>query len=612
MKLFSLNSLLQHAGETLKRFPQALLFSAAATVAMIVLISRDFKVDENFEVMRFAMATYIGMLLTISVALYTERFTFSGAKKYAAWIFAIALVVFYYFSVPNEVDEISGVRFMLFSVGLHLLVSFSPFLVRGEVNGMWQFNKSIFIRILTSGLYSGVLYAGLALAMLAVDQLFDVKVEDKYYGYLWFTIAGIFNTWFFLSGVPKNLASLNDETSYPKGLKIFTMYVLLPLITIYMVILYAYAAKIVITGNWPVGWVGYMVIAFAIFGILSFLLIHPLRDDEANPWVKFYSRLFYFLLIVPIILLFTAIYKRINQYGITEERYFVLVLAFWLSFIVLYFIATKGKNFRVIPVSLCIVVFLSAFGPWGAFNVSHNSQFKELTALLDSNHVLLNGKVDTSKSHDVSSKDYERIKDITQYLNRMHGIKKLQSYFTANLDTVTKTEDGRITGRWSEGNRIFDLFKLNKIVSADDSPYLNFRTNSRFMQNTEGYDFVKEFNIYSRNQEFIEDFFTEEDSVHLVYSEETGQITLSGKNVEPLTMNFRALLDSLPKEDDNYLSQSQLTLEADNRQWKAKIMLSELSVERENGEIKLNRADGLLMLLFNNSVENEVGEKGMK
>jgi hypothetical protein len=91
------------------------------------------------------------------------------------------------------------------------------------MNALWQFNKSLFIRVLTSALYSGVLFAGLALAMLAVDKLFDININEKYYLDLWVVSAGIFNTWFFLSGVPSTISSLEDVTDYPKGLKIFTI-----------------------------------------------------------------------------------------------------------------------------------------------------------------------------------------------------------------------------------------------------------------------------------------------------------------------------------------------------------------------------------------------------
>lgn len=612
MKLFSLSSLSQQAGETLKRFPLALISAAAGTTVMLMLVHKSFSGSEDWQLSRLAMSCYLSMLLAISVSFYAERFTFSAQKKYLSYGLSLGMIALYYFSLPAEFNEKEAIRFLLFTTGLHLVVSFSPFLVRGEMNGMWQFNKNIFIRILISGLFSGVLFVGLTLAMFAVEQLFDLKMQGQYYAYLWIVIAGIFNTWFFLSGVPENIPSLNDTTDYPKGLKIFTVYVLLPLIMIYMVILYLYAGKIVITSNWPVGWVGYMVIAFAVFGILSFLLIYPLRDDETNPWVKFYSRLFYFLLIVPIVLLFTAIYKRINQYGITEERYFVLVLAFWLSFITLYFIVTNGKNIRIIPLSLCLVVFLSSFGPWGAFSVSHNSQFNELTILLDSNHVLINGKVDTSKTHDMQSKDYERANDIVRYITSMHGNEKLQNIFFVNLDSLIAADKKVDSTSRGENNLILDLLRLNKIEDVDSDAGIYYRIKNLPMLNSSGYDFTRDFEIYNRDDKYSVDFSAGADSVELIYYSETGLIILSARSFEPHEFNLNNLLDSLPQSDDDEFSQGLLSLDNDNMQWKAKIIFRSISLSMDKGKPKLNSASGTLLLRINDAGENEVGEKRTK
>src|SRR5258705_4256068 len=296
MKL-SLESLTRKAGETFQRFPLTIAAALAGTIVMVMVFHSHTFETEPFLLYRLAMSCYLVMLLSISVSLYAERFTFSAVKKNIALVGALVLGVLYFFSLPAELGVVSMARFALFVAGLHLLVAFVPFMVRAEVNGLWQFNKYIFIRIFISVLYSAVLFAGLALALVAIDKLFAVHIDDKYFFDLWIIIAGIFNTWFFLSGIPENLPALEDETSYPKGLKIFTVYVLLPLVCVYLVILYAYAAKILITAQWPVGWVGYLVIAFSIFGILSFLLIYPLRSDESQKWVSTYSRLFYFLLL---------------------------------------------------------------------------------------------------------------------------------------------------------------------------------------------------------------------------------------------------------------------------------------------------------------------------
>jgi hypothetical protein len=82
-------------------------------------------------------------------------------------------------------------------LGFHLFVAFLPYLRRNELNGFWQFNRALFLRFLTAMLYSQVLYAGLSIALVAIDKLLKIHVPPKSYLYLWILIGFIFNTWFF-------------------------------------------------------------------------------------------------------------------------------------------------------------------------------------------------------------------------------------------------------------------------------------------------------------------------------------------------------------------------------------------------------------------------------
>ena len=169
---------------------------------------------------------------------------------------------------------------------MHLLVAFAPFIKAGNINAFWQFNKSLFLRLLTGGIYSVVLYIGLALALLAIENLFGVRISSKTYFKLWIVITGIFNTWFFLAGIPKNLQLLEQETSYPKGLKVFSQYVLISLILVYFIILYSYSIKILIQWQLPEGWVSYLVTGFAGLGVFTLLLLYPVQTTEENKWIK--------------------------------------------------------------------------------------------------------------------------------------------------------------------------------------------------------------------------------------------------------------------------------------------------------------------------------------
>ena len=318
---------------------------------------------------------------------------------------------------------------------MHLLVAFAPFIKAGNINAFWQFNKSLFLRLLTGGIYSVVLYIGLALALLAIENLFGVRISSKTYFKLWIVITGIFNTWFFLAGIPKNLQLLEQETSYPKGLKVFSQYVLISLILVYFIILYSYSIKILIQWQLPEGWVSYLVTGFAGLGVFTLLLLYPVQTTEENKWIKRFSRFFHIALLPLLILLYIAIIRRISDYGITENRYFVFALALWLTGITLYLLFSKNKNIKLIPLTLCIITFAGSFGPWGAFSVSEKSQLGRFEKLLKENNLLVNGKISKTEK-ELPFKTRQAISSVVEYLTEYRNYNILQPYYKQNLDSL--------------------------------------------------------------------------------------------------------------------------------------------------------------------------------
>jgi len=600
MRLFSISTIGQKAADTLRRFPLPLIAALVAVIAMITVAHEEWSEHGSHLAQRIAMASYLAMLLTISISLFAERFLQKRVLRIAISLFAMALAALYFLSLPETLEIANGIRFAVLAIALHLLVAFAPFIFADEMNGLWQYNKSLFLGILTSGIYSAVLFGGLALALLAIENLFDVKVNDDFYFDLWLVIAGIFNTWFFLSGVPKDVPGLERATDYPKGLKVFTLYVLIPLITVYLVILYAYVGKIVITSNWPVGWVAYLVLAFSIFGILSFLLVYPLRNDDENPWVRFYSRLFYFLLVPLIVMLYISIFKRIDEYGITVARYYVMLLAVWLTFIAVYNIFTGGKRIRVIPLSLCLIGLLSTFGSWGAFAVAHNSQINELATLLESNQVLVNGRVDSASSHDVKAEDYDRIESIVGYIEVFHGHKNLQTFFVQDIDSLNALRAPEGGFGHSANLAIIEMLHIQRAESEVGISYMSYLVTEKVMLNAAGYDFITELrrSDYGKNSDTTTNFIVGVDTVQVLYSAQQKNYVLMCRDFESITLDLNGVIAALPHHQDTETSPDLLTTIAGNSQWKAKLVLRTLDISRENGESKIERADGVLMIAF--------------
>ncbi|UOQ70340.1 DUF4153 domain-containing protein [Hymenobacter cellulosilyticus] len=472
MKFPSLQHVVAEAARVIRRFPLTLLCALVLCVVLIYINHLN-SVEERdiswlFPVMSTAL---LGLTLTLSASLASERYHWSGLKRLAALAGTIALLGLWYAVCPAQANLVWGLRLFVLLVAQHLLVAVVPYLPelrrKADTPSFWRYNETLFLRILTAGLYSGVLYAGCALALVAVKNLFEVHLSNNIYSYLFTVLATVFNTWFFLAGVPADFAELEQEAPYPKGLKVFTQFVLLPLVLLYLGILYAYLGRILVRWELPEGWVSLLILAFSVAGIFALLLIHPIREQAGNAWIRTFARWFYLALLPLLGLLVVAIDTRIGAYGITEERYYVLVLALWLAGILAYSLVRQGRGIIWIPASLAVVALLTVAGPWGAFAVAERSQLRELKQMAAQYRLLQNGKLDNAgwRQTDIPLAARKRITSIFEFFNNRSAVNRLQPLFTASLQLPDSL---RNKAEWVQKDEQMDrLFAVSRITRAD-------------------------------------------------------------------------------------------------------------------------------------------------
>lgn len=434
MKLPSIVYILSEAGRAAVRFPLAIISAIVAAVCAIAAIDGT---DNEELLVRMLMVSQMGLPLFIALTLLAERLAENGRRP-GVWlvsqIIGLAALAAYYPTIPSEMGTAVITRFIQLNIGLHLLVAFVPYLGQAETNGFWQFNKTLFLRLVAGGIFSATLFAGLSLAILALNMLFGLTIAEEIYARLWMLIVFVFFSWYVLAGIPSDPGGLATVNDYPQVIKVFAQYILAPLVAIYLSILLAYLFKVVVTTQWPSGWIGYLVSSVAAAGLFSLVLLHPVVERAEDRWVNTYARFFNVLLLPAIVMLLLAIYKRVDQYGITENRYFLAVLAFWLAFIALHGIFAKKRTIKVIPMTLCLVAFLSSFGPWGAYSVARSSQTHRLTELLQASELLVEGTL-VPAPHEVTHEDRREISAVFDYLIDRHGVEAVSNMFDDSLAT---------------------------------------------------------------------------------------------------------------------------------------------------------------------------------
>ena len=465
MRLPSISTLVSGAGAALRRFPFTIASGMAAAVGAVWLIEwTELQRPELTVSSNLFLVGMLGISLFIGIEVFAEHRRWPAGRRMLLALAGVAALGIYFFMLPANVFmayEHYLVTYALLMVAAHFAVAMAPYDGAASIQRFWDFNKSIFLRFLVAGLYSGVLFAGLSIALLALDKLLGVTIEGRMYGQLFAAIGLGFNTWFFVSTVPPVPAP--DDQPYPRPLKTFSQFTLMPLVSIYVLILYAYMVKIIAGWEWPEGWVANLVLGFSVTGILALLFVYPIREKEENRWIRTIWR-WYFPALFPLtILLMLAIWRRVSEYGITPNRYIVIGMALWLFGLVVYFTLRRSSNIAIIPLTFLALTLAASFGPWGALSVSERSQRARLEELLVRHNILQNGSIVRAQGR-IASDDAAEISSVVQYLCTMHGPEALRPWFGDRLDSLVADSSG--DQRLTKGEIV-----APKIVGAMGVPY---------------------------------------------------------------------------------------------------------------------------------------------
>ena len=559
--------ILQKIKNLFLRYPLVLLMSLAMAATIIYAIETEVKKEAGFICLKLGIVFSLGISLMFALKILSQR-----VKKGFLWeILGLFFLVGFYFILPKKEDDFNEVYAFLIVPSFilsHLLVAFVAFLkMKNSEKNFWQYNKNLFVNFFLTIIFTGVLTGGIELAVVAVENLFNFNFDDKIYLeiFVFFSIFG--STLIFLLFNEEGLEYLEKDGTYPVILKFFTQFILIPLLIIYVVILYFYSAKILINWELPRGWVSYLVLAYSLVGILALLLVHPLKEDTAKSWVKIFSKVFYFTLIPLIVLLFTAIFTRVLQYGYTEARYFVLLLALWLSAVVLYFIFNKKATIKFIPVSLFLFgLFALVFPYFNTFSVAKRSQKNELEKILIENDLLVNGKIDFNKQI-VDTVAYEIGGKFDFLIKRFE-----KDYIETFLDDKTK----KVVAENDFWN--WDLFKNIKYIEHISSyEYVSLNAKNDLYE-VKDYDYVAILNDYFTEKEIK----TNQDTFII-------QKTFGNKKTEfTLKLNEEKSVDLIPEieklfekhkgnADKNRFNVDNLFVEADFQKYHIKIVFSNIS-----------------------------------
>lgn len=591
MNLPSPGFLLRAFLQVCHRFPSTMLAAATGVVVLILLIERSPGPNEE-SLTHIWMVAQLGLALLTGIVAFAESAGWSAGRKWSAQGIGLALLAGYewYLSMQPKTgfDILHVPRYILFLLAAHLFVSVAPYLNRRSVADFWEYNRRLFANFVVGATFTFILFAGLGLAILAVDKLFAWDAGDLIYVRLFVLLAGIFNTSYFLYHFPEKYEFETEDASYNAVFRNLCKYILIPIVGLYFLILYAYGAKIVATWSLPRGFVGSLVIGFSVAGIFTYLLNFYLPQFDDTKIVSGYKKWFWPVVLPLTALLFAAIGKRIADYGVTEPRYIVLTTGIWLAAVCIYFLVSKSDNIKFIPISLGISTLIVAIGPLSAFSVAERSQTNLLQKILERNGRWENGRI-KSGSAPMLQTETTQVESILEYFERREQLK--------NADWMPMPADSFPEETYSLPSNIVSWLGIRGKVS--DSPTFMQITGNRTSGKTDIRGFTQFYPIdpmVDRNSDVDNGYFfiRSEDGKKLLWLQARNGVTgaLDSFNLQPALINWR----SQTKGNHLQLEEGMDFIDVTCAKGTARIRIEDAQLEINSDGLHLSGMNGSLFL----------------
>ena len=371
-----------------KRFPLASAFAIFATIAFIYFYENSLSPTHSKLTYWLFIYPIAASMIALSVSLVQEsRKKFSVLPHIiaeAVWLAISIALVFYHFSTNNYTEHIYVLVTWLFIYTTAFLSLFvAPFFKQKDENGFWVFLMKNAKAAVVATAISVVLLIAIDGLLFGFFNLFDIKVSARPFVYSAIISSCTIFPILFFSGIPSIDDCLQEAPALNKFQTSANKFLFLPVLSLYIILLYAYIAKIIIQWEMPKGMVSYLVSASMLLMLLRVTLTLP---ERINPKPSFEKKLLKILpaACIPLVILMSVgIMRRISDYGISEDRYYITAINIFYYIIIAILLIDKIKcKSKYITIVFCGMFLILTNGPLSAINVTHRVWINSVKAAL--------------------------------------------------------------------------------------------------------------------------------------------------------------------------------------------------------------------------------------
>lgn len=414
---------------SVKRFPLPSAFVTILTPILIVKILDNGAISER---MFFTLCYYfsVGFLLTLTLRLWEEE----GVKRTTALIVNIVTHVLllidavYLFNVftDDNIELMVAHGSAIFALFISLF--FLSFLREKDDVASWNFTMQLILNACLCALIGHVMMLGTSLLLASLDLLFGLDVRTEWYVVLECIFGLLLSALLFLGRIPQGEKKHDREPLDSGFLNAVVRFLFLPLVGLYILVLYLYAAKILLTWELPNGWVSWLVCASMAGCIIIEFGLYPVRklqekrsDNLVARWLP--------VVILPLLLLMSiGIVRRLSDYGISINRLYLLTLNLWFYFVCITLFVTKAKRVSWITITFTLLFLLTSALPINYISITRHHMTSRIESLMQGQKLPLNAAQFDAFMQTLPDEDGKQLCISLDYMRRMFNYQSTDAY----------------------------------------------------------------------------------------------------------------------------------------------------------------------------------------
>ncbi len=468
MKNF-INRNIKNLKSTFFRFPLSCLMGLVIGILMCFVVDDS---PNSITISSFVATLFVSLFIFIFIDLLNETLQEKfSSKLYRVFTYGIGGVMTWgiYHIMGRFWNDFSPKIFIYFIGFTMFFIVLSLFVEKiknpeGHEFYVYRIVRGLFV----SSFFSTITFMGISLLLFSISTLFAFDFLGNYILKAFVMTMGTLNLWLFLNNYPN--INVYEEWLEPSLAKKVLKNILIPIEIVMSLILYTYFIQILFKGEMPLRIISYLAIVYGcIAGIIIFFSYR--EKVQSHVLIRYYFP----ISSLPLLgLMFFTMINRIKQFGLTENRYFVMVIGLFLTFYMVFnLLGRKRHNILTLQV-LSVLVLLSIIGPVSGYNLALKSQENRFSSIIARNSSKLkDGELDFKK---MEREDRKNLSSIVSYFRERQELSRLNK---GNLD-IAKLE------KVSETDTLQELSGITLVGKLDTKDISSYNTLSYVELNNSG------------------------------------------------------------------------------------------------------------------------------